>query len=112
MDSTRQLKISRLLLKELGYLFQINSRKYTNKGLITITKVNVTKDMGLARVNLSLFGVGDKQETLKTIKHHTSEIRRDLGLRIRNQVRIIPELEFFEDDALDYIENIENLLKK
>jgi len=78
--------------------------------MITVTKVNVTRDLALARVYLSLFATDDKQALIKNIQKHKSEIKYKLGNRVRNQLRGVPDLEFFLDDSLDYIENIENLL--
>jgi ribosome-binding factor A len=110
MDTQRQLKVSRLLQRDLGEIFQRESRGKFGGAMITVTKVNVTKDMSIARVYVSLFATKDKEELLTTIRKHTVEIRFQLGKRIKDQVRQIPELEFFLDDSLDYIESIEKLL--
>jgi len=110
MDTQRQLKVSRLLQRDLGEIFQRESRGKFGGAMITVTKVNITKDMSLARVYVSLFATKDKEELLTTIRKHTVEIRFQLGKRIKDQVRQIPELEFFLDDSLDYIESIEKLL--
>jgi len=77
-----------------------------------VTKVNVTSDLSIARVYVSLFTTKDKNEILKLVKLHSKEIRFKLGQRIGRQVRVIPELQFYLDDSLDYIENIEKLLDK
>lgn len=111
MDSTRQQKIGRQIQKDLGEIVQ-RTPAVTAGALVTITRVNVTSDLSLARVNLSIFGGPDKETVLSTIKEHKSELRYQLGQRIRNQVRIIPELQFFIDDSLDIIERIDNLLKQ
>ena len=110
MESKRQQKISRLLQRDLGEIFQQVTRNHRQGYLITVTKVNITPDMSLARVFLSLFGPGNKEEVFNWVKHQKSEIRHQLGIRTKNQLRIIPDLEFFIDDSLDYIENIDNLL--
>jgi len=81
-------------------------------GMVTITKVNVTKDLSIARFYLSIFAVNDKTALLEGIRTHTPELRYRLGNRIAKQVRMVPSLEFFEDDSLDYIDNIEKLLKE
>jgi len=78
--------------------------------MITVTKVNVTRDLAIARVYLSLFATDDKEGLLESIQKHKSEIKYKLGNRVRNQLRAVPDLEFYHDDSLDYIENIENLL--
>lgn len=80
--------------------------------MITVTKVNVTSDLSLARVYLSLFGTDDKETLLEGIRKHKNEIKYKLGNRIRNQLRAVPDIEFFEDDSLDYIDNIDKLLDK
>jgi len=112
METKRQNKISRLIQKELAEIFLKEARNLFYGAMITVTKVYVTKDISIARIYLSLFGIRDKNELLGIIRLHTREIRKQMGLRIKNQVRIMPELEFFLDDSLDYIENIEKLLKK
>jgi ribosome-binding factor A len=110
METTRQQKMARLLQKELGELLEKEMRGTFQSALITVTKVNVSKDLSIARFYLSIFAVKDKKATMADIRAHTSEFRYRLGNRIRKQVRIIPQLEFFEDDSLDYIENLEKLL--
>jgi ribosome-binding factor A len=112
MESTRQQKIARLIQKDLGMIFQRESRNLFGGAMITVTKVSVAKDLSVAKSYLSLFGMKDKESTLENIRVHTKEIRRQLGQREHNQLRIIPELQFFIDDSLDYIENIDKLLKE
>jgi ribosome-binding factor A len=110
MESTRQQKISRLIQKDLGAIFQEQSRNHFRGALITVTKVSVTKDLSLAKIYLSLFATKDKTMLLEMIRKNTREVRHDLGIRERNQLRVIPELQFFLDDSLDYIDNIDHLL--
>lgn len=112
MDTTRQHKIARLLQKDLGEIFQLMGRDSFPGDMITVTKVHISPDLFLAKVYLSLYGKTEKEQLLASIKEHRNEIRFKLGNRIHNQVRSIPELDFFIDDSLDYIENIDNLLKK
>jgi len=112
MDSIRLNKVSRLVQKELAEIFQLQARRISGKVMITVTAVKVTKDLSFARVYLSIFGVDDKPALVETIKHNHQEIRRELGFRLKNQLRSIPAMEFFNDDSLDYIENIDNLLKQ
>lgn len=110
MESTRQLKISRLLQKDLGEIFQRESRNLAQGAMITVTKVHVTPDLAIAKVFLSLFATEDKSSLLKHIQKHGKEIRFNLGKRIGKQIRVVPELVFYLDDSLDYIDNIERLL--
>lgn len=112
METKRQQKISKLIQKELSEIFQREIKTLGNI-MITVTKVNVTSDMSYARVYLSVFGPDKETKTavVKEVNTMSKSIRGKLGDRIKLQVRVIPELQFFEDDSLDYIENIDNLLK-
>jgi ribosome-binding factor A len=112
MESIRQEKINTLLQKDLGEIFQRELNHLTGGAMITVTKVKVTPDLSLAKVYLSLFASKDNEGLLKNIRKHTSEIRGKLGSRIRNQLRSIPQLSFFIDDSLDYIERIDELLSE
>jgi len=112
MDSTRQLKVSRLIQKELGAFFQRDGKNFFGSVMITVTQVRVSPDLGVAKVYVSLFAVKDKEAVLHQIKTKTIEIRKALGEQIKKQVRVIPNLMFFLDDSLDYAEHIDELLKK
>ena len=113
METKRQQKISKLIQKELSEIFRKDIKTQGNI-MITVTKVNVTTDLSYARVYLSIFAPSQENKSLvvKEVNETSRNIRRLLGDRIRFQIRIIPELQFFEDDSLDYIENIDNLLKQ
>lgn len=112
MDSQRQLKVSRLIQKELGEVFQQETRILFGNTLITVTQVRVSPDLGIAKVYVSLFNAPDNKVLLESIKVHTKEIRIKLSDRVKKQVRIIPNLVFFLDDSLDYAMRIDELLKK
>ncbi|MBP9994186.1 MAG: 30S ribosome-binding factor RbfA [bacterium] len=112
METKRQQKISKLIQKELGEIFQREIQTHGNV-MITVTKVNVTSDMSYARVHLSIFGPSHeaKAGVVREVNEMSRHLRGLLGGRVGKQLRIIPELQFFEDDSLDYIENIDNLLR-
>jgi len=110
MESKRQEKISKLLQQDLGEIIQMKMQHITMRAMVTVTKVHISPDLSQAKVYLSLFATNKKDQVLNNIKKHTSEIRRELGNRIRHQMRIVPSLSFYLDDSLDYIENINNLL--
>jgi len=110
--STRQNKISRLVQREMAdILLKLNRSKYPGK-LITVTLVRVTKDMSIARIYLSIYPSEFTHNILSEIKINSKAIRGELGRKIGKSVRIIPELEFYIDDSLDYIDHIDQLLKK
>ncbi|MBR5297866.1 MAG: 30S ribosome-binding factor RbfA [Parabacteroides sp.] len=111
MESTRLSKIERLLQKELGDIFQRQAQGMPGV-LISVSVVRVSPDLSVARAYLSIFPSEKGKDLIENIRANTKAIRFDLGQRIRLQVRKIPELSFFIDDSLDYIENIDNLLKK
>ena len=99
-------------MKELSEIFQREIKSNGNV-MISVTKVNVTTDMSYARVYLSIFGPAqeEKKKVVAEVNEMSKGLRKMLGDRVRHQLRIIPELQFFEDDSLDYIENIDHLLK-
>lgn len=111
MESTRLSKIERLLQKELSEIFLLQTKAMPGV-LVSVSVVRVSPDLSVARAYLSIFPSDKAKEILEAIRTNTKAIRFDLGQRIRLQVRKIPELSFFIDDSLDYIENIDNLLKK
>ena len=111
METKRQEKISKLLQQDLSEIIQMELRHVTRGAMVTVTKVHVTPDLSMAKAYLSLFATKDKEALLEGIKKHTSEIRGKLGNRVRHQLRVVPELQFYLDDSLDYIDNIDELLK-
>lgn len=111
METTRQNRISRLIQKDLGEILQMEGRNWFPGAMITVTKVYVTSDLSIAKAYLSIFGK-DAGEVLSQVEMKNKEIRRQLGLRVKNQLRQVPALRFFIDDSLDYIDNIEKLLNQ
>lgn len=110
MDTIRQEKINKLIQFELSEIFRGDFRVLSRGGMITVTRVRVTPDLTLAKIYLSVFATPDKAVMLKEIRKRTKEIRGKLGNKVKSQLRIIPELNFYIDDSLDYIDNIESLL--
>ena len=111
MQETRQNRISRLLQKELSLIFQSQTRQ-TRGIMVSVTKVKISPDLSVCTAHLSIFPSEKGEELLNNINNNVATIRYDLGQKVRNQLRIIPELRFFLDDSLDYIEHIDELLKK
>jgi len=108
--STRQHKIARLIHREMAeLLLRVNKTQFPGK-LITVSIVRVTKDLAIARVYLSIFPSEFAQEILKEIELINKQLRGDLGRKLGKSLRIIPHLEFYIDDSLDYIDNIDKLL--
>ena len=110
METTRQNKISRLLQKELSEIFLLQTKAMPGV-LVSVSAVRISSDMSIARVYLSVFPSEMAEEIVKNVNDNMKTIRYELGTRVRHQLRIIPELKFFVDDSLDYIEKIDSLLK-
>lgn len=110
METTRQQKISRLIQKELSDIFQKQTQA-THGVLVSVSAVRISPDLSIARGYLSIFPSERSKEILENINGNARQIRYELGTRVRHQLRIIPELKFFLDDSLDYLDHIDNLLK-
>ncbi len=111
MESKRLQKIERLIQKDLGEIFLLQTKAMSGV-LVSVTKVRVSPDLGLAKAYLSVFPSEKGKEILEAINLNKKAIRFELGQLEKNQLRKIPELAFFLDDSLDYLENIDNLLSK
>lgn len=111
MQETRQNRISRLLQKELSLIFQSQTRQMHGV-MVSVTRVKISPDLSICTAYLSIFPSNKGEELLQNINRNVSTIRYDLGQKVRNQLRIIPELRFFIDDSLDYLDRIDDLLKK
>jgi len=111
MESKRQQKFAGVIQQDLAGIFQREGNSYLPNTMVTITKVRVTPDLAIARIFLSFFN-GNTQLALQTIKQHASEIRYKLGAKIKDQVRIIPQLEFFVDDTSEYVDRMDKIFDK
>ena len=111
METTRQNKIARLIQKELSEMFLLQTKSMPGV-LVSVSIVRISPDMSYARAYLSIFPSERGEEIVKNINDNMKAIRYELGNRVRHQLRIIPELKFFIDDSLDYIDRIDELLKK
>ena len=112
-ETPRQKKIAAALQKELSTLIQEAVRKQGVTNLVlSITKVSVTADLSLAKIYLSIFPKDKAKKHLNGIQENAFQINRDLASQMRNQLRRMPKLYFYIDDSLDYVEEIENALKK
>jgi ribosome-binding factor A len=112
MESKRQQKFAGVIQEDLAAILQREGANYLPNTMVTITKVRVTPDLAIARVFLSFFNNPNNQLALQTIKLHASEIRYKLGSRIKDQVRVIPQLEFFIDDTSEYVDRMDKIFDK
>ena len=111
MQETRQNRIARMLQKELAEIFQSQTRMMRGV-MVSVTRTKISPDLSICTAYLSIFQSEKAEELLANIQRNEKSVRYELGRRIRNQVRIIPELRFFIDDSLDYLERIDSLLGK
>ena len=100
-----------MLQKELSDIF-LQQTKAMPGVLISVSTVRISPDMSVARAYLSVFPSEQSEEIIKNVNANVKSVRYELGSRVRHQLRIIPELKFFVDDSLDYLERIDELLKE
>jgi ribosome-binding factor A len=111
-ETTRQQKVGRQLQKDLAEIIQQQGMNAYGGAMLSVTSVHVSPDLSVARVRLSIFPSNKSGDVMKMVAQHTRNIRGELGRRIAKQMRIVPELVFAVDDSLDYVEKIDELLKK
>lgn len=111
MDSIRQNKVSRLIQRDLSEMFQHECKEYAAGAMLSITTVRVSSDLSYAKVYVSIFPAELTDSVMDSLNLNNRNIRFLLGRKVGKQMRIIPELRFFVDDSLDYIEHIDKLLK-
>ena len=111
-EGKRQKQVATVINKELNDIFLRMGLNMQDGGMISISSVKITPDLFEARVYLSMFQVKDTQAALHKFEEKYKEIRKELGTRVRHQLRSIPELKFFIDDTLDYVFKMEELFDK
>jgi ribosome-binding factor A len=112
MESKRQQKFAGVIQKDLAEIFQREGMNFLPNIMVTITKVRVSSDLAHARVYLSFFNSTNNILALNTVKSHANEIRYKLGSRIKDQARIVPQLEFYVDDTSEYVERMDKIFDK
>lgn len=110
MENTRQQKISRQIQKDLGGIFIREAAPLMKGAMVTVTSVRISPDLSYARVYLSVFPFEKHAEVMASLEANNWFVRKTLGTKIRNQMRIVPELAFFLDDSFEYIDKIDSLL--
>ncbi len=112
MENTRQQKVAKQIQKDIAEIFQREGAHLVRGLLVTVTTVRVSPDFGYAKIYVSVFPFEQHKALLATLEENNWFIRRQLGQRIRNQLKNVPELQFFLDDSLEYIEQIDEALKR
>ena len=111
-ETTRQQKVSRSIMRDMSDILQKEGKELTTGAMVTVTKVRIVPDLSYAKVYLSVFPFDKSSEILERMEKNNWQLRLWLGKKVRNQLRIVPEISFRIDDSMEYADNIENLLKK
>ena len=111
-EGKRQKQVSALLLEELNKIFQKLGLNMIQGGMVSISSVKITPDLFEARIYLSFYQVSKPKEALKLIEDRAWEIKRDLVSSIRNQLRSMPQLTFYIDDSLEYVDKMDALFRE
>ena len=110
MESLRQKKVAKLILKEIASFFQTQGKGFFKDSLVTVTEVKMSPDLSLARIYLSFLPTKDKEHHIKKAEENIGLIRGHVGNNLRSTLRKIPELNFFNDDTAEYSQRINNIL--
>ncbi len=110
--STRQQKIARQIQRDMADIFSKEAAGLLQGVMATVTAVRVSLDFSYAKIYVSIFPFERSAAVMATLEKQNWLLRRSLGQRIRNQLKVVPELQFFLDDSLEYIDNIDHLLQK
>ena len=112
IEGKRQKQVAAVLEKELNEIFQRLGLTMLDGGMISIASVKITPDLFDARIYLSFFKVNNPSTTLKFIQDKSWEIKKELTARVRHQLRSMPQLTFYIDDTLEYVDKMEQLFKE
>ena len=111
-ETTRQQKVARQIQKDLAEIIRARGMSAYDGALVTVSGVKISPDLALAKVYVSIFPSAKAQDVMHRLEEENSRLRGELGRRIAKQLRIVPEIAFYLDDSLDYVEHIDELLKK
>ena len=110
-ETTRQQKVARQIQKDLAEIIRLRGMAAYDGAMLTVSGVKITPDLALAKVYVSIFPSAKAKDVMDQLDSETSRLRGELGRRVSKQLRIVPELVFYLDDSLDYVEHIDELLK-
>lgn len=111
-ESTRQQKVARQIQKDLAEIIRARGMAAYDGAMLTVSGVKITPDLALAKVYVSVFPSAKAGPVMHKLEEENSRLRGELGRRVAKQLRVVPELAFYLDDSLDYVEHIDELLKK
>lgn len=112
IESTRQLKVAKEIQKEMAEIIRSKGMAAFDGALVSVSGVKISPDLSVAKVYVSVFPSGKADAVMEALQENTRSLRGELGGKVGKQLRIVPELVFYLDSSLDYVEHIEELLKK
>lgn len=110
--STRQLKVAKELQKDLAEIIRSKGMAMFGGAMVSVTEVRISPDLSVAKVYVSIFPSSKAEAAMQIVEDNARAIRGELGRLVAKQLRIVPELVFYQDTTLDYVEHIDELLKK
>ena len=110
--STRQLKVASQIKRDMAEIIRSKGMAAFDGALVSVSGVKISPDLSQAKIYVSIFPSSKSETVMEIIGDQTRALRGELGRRVGKQLRIVPELQFYLDDSLDYVEHIEELLKK
>ena len=111
-ESTRQLKVAKEIQKDMAEIIRSKGMAAFGGALVSVSGVKISPDLSVAKIYVSIFPSEKAQGVMQQLQDEVRQYRGELGARSGKQVRIVPEIDFFLDSSLDYVEHIEELLKK
>lgn len=111
-ESTRQLKVAKELQRDMAEIIRSKGMAMFGGALVSVSGVKVSPDLSVAKIYISIFPSDKAESVMNILEENSRALRGELGNRVGRQLRIVPEITFFRDDSLDYVEHIEELLKK
>ncbi len=112
IESTRQQKVSKQIQRDIAEIFQREAAPIVKGILITVTAVRISPDLSYSKIYVSIFPFNRHEEVMKNLKDNIWMIRKALGTRIKSQLKVVPEIDFFLDDSLEYIEGIDRAMSQ
>lgn len=111
-ESTRQLKVAKEIQKDMAEIIRSKGMAAFQGALVSVSGVKISPDLSVSKIYVSVFPSGKAQTVMSILEENSRALRGELGSRVGKQLRIVPEITFYLDSSLDYVEHIEELLKK
>ena len=112
IESTRQLKVAKEIQKEMAEIIRSKGMAAFGGALVSVSGVKVSPDLSVSKIYVSVFPSEKAEAVMGALEESSRALRGELGAKVGKQLRIVPEIAFYLDSSLDYVEHIEELLKK